>query len=293
MTDMENKEDDMTRHNPALSKEPLCLRISLEPTLLDEVHSTTPLLLHRTITLQKYPQTGLDLKLALQNELQIPVSLQRLTLQKHLELTDDLSMQQIHLRQEDAITVHYTTQGHIRELQEVINILKELAVKLQYMISDIQSGGYSLGIQQLSVFHAPELENVIEVYFSKRLFPSASIVNHIYFKDYSGVDATVRLLELLTDISWDKLPFPLQFIEGWCIRMIWNISSTIGVRRFLLKYSNLVELLGKSILRVSFNENRMPVPVINDCWSNRMIPTYILTESLLKTVFKGIGVIAK
>ena len=272
--------------------EPFSIYIRLQPSVINE---TTTVLKDKKITLPNGPpKTGLNLKSFLQDEFQIPICLQRLSFQS-MELQDTQILRQIHLREDDIITVNYTTTGNLREVQQVLMSMEEMMRALETVADTLSRPVVpQMAIQVLELIIDPVIvEGLLVNYF----IPSTSELsktNRLYFTHNNGIHLTVRIHHLLTNISWEKLTLKMQLLEHSTLRLLWDISSTIGVRCLLFDYPGLVDQVSRSILRVEV----IPYKNITSPISVNEIRNVHLTVShreaiLSETMFKGMGVITK
>ena len=266
--------------------DPITLTIKLQPSVVTE---TKPK--EKTVTLSQYPKTGLDAKLFIQQEFQIPVCLQTLSLQS-LEISDKQSFNQLHLRDGDILTVNFTTQGNLHEIQAILDSMEAMIKVLETSSEEIKGTLTPSTENQLITCLNPALiESLIVKYFTP-VTSQVAKVNRLYFVHNKGIELTLHLHQLLTEIPWEKHIIEMQLLEHSVLRVIWDLSSTIGIRCLLFRYSMLIKQLSKSLLRASaFPYMKIQAPT-NQRAANHVTPE---NQNLIlgETMFKGMGVITK
>ena len=273
--------------NEAMEEEtdPITLTIKLQPSVVTE---TKPREI--TVTLPQYPKTGLDAKLFIQQEFQIPVCLQTLSLQS-LEISDKQSFNQLHLRDGDILTVNFTTQGNLHEIQAILDSMEAMIKVLETSSKEIKG--------TLTPSTKNQLTNCLDASLGERLIhyftPKTSEitnVNQLYFVQNKGIELTLYLYQLLTEIPWEKQIIEMQVLESSILEVIWFLSSITGTRCLLFQHPTAIKQLSKSLLRTRIlpykrieappNQHAILYPTNNN-------QNLILGE----IIFKAMGVITK
>ena len=223
--------------------DPITLTIKLQPSVVTE---TKPK--EKTVTLSQYPKTGLDAKLFIQQEFQIPVCLQTLSLQS-LEISDKQSFNQLHLRDGDILTVNFTTQGNLHEIQAILDSMKAIIKVLETSSEEIKD--------TLTPSTEKELTNCLDaamvIESLIHYFPETSEItkaNQSYFVLNKGIELTLHLHQLLIEIPWEKHIIEMQILESSILAVTWKLSATMGVRHLLFQHPIIIKQLSKSVLRV-------------------------------------------
>ena len=223
--------------------DPITLTIKLQPSVVTE---TKPK--EKTVTLSQYPKTGLDAKLFIQQEFQIPVCLQTLSLQS-LEISDKQSFNQLHLRDGDILTVNFTTQGNLHEIQAILDSMKAMIKMLETSSEEIKGTLTPSTENQLTnCLDAAMLIKSLIYYFPKT--SEITKANQSYFVHNKGIELTLHLHQLLIEIPWEKHTIEMQILESSILTITWKLSATIGVRHLLLQHPIIIKQLRKSVLRV-------------------------------------------
>ena len=272
--------EEMTNEdNEAMEEEtdPITLTIKLQPSVVTE---TKPREI--TVTLPQYPKTGLDAKLFIQQEFQIPVCLQTLSLQS-LEISDKQSFNQLHLRDGDILTVNFTTQGNLHEIQAILDSMKAMIKVLETSSEEIKGTLTPSTENQLKNCLKPEKVEELLYYFNP-LTDQISKMNQFYFVNNKGIELMLYLHHLLTDIPLEKHVIEMKFLEISVLRVFCDLSAMIGIRCLLLQHPTIVTQISKSILRATILPQEEMEPLTSQ---HHIIPIELFT------MFKGIAVIAK
>lgn len=267
--------------------EPLTIYVKLQPLAVSEEMPKS-----KKAILPSYPNTGLDLKLFIETEFQIPVCLQMLSFQS-MEIKEKQLLKQIHLREEDVITVSYTTSGKLKEIKQILDNMAAMKLILQVASVEFTRPAVSPDTMEiLERFIDPiEVEGLLVNYFIPAT-SEPSKTNRLYFVHNNGVSLTISIHSLLINIPWDKLTIKMQLLEHSTLRLLWDLSSTIGIRCLLYNYPKLIEQISKSILRVEVvpYKNISPPASVNE---RRNLTDNYRQAILAETMFKGMGVITK
>ena len=266
--------------------DPITLTIKLQPSVVTE---TKPK--EKTVTLSQYPKTGLDAKLFIQQKFQIPVCLQKLSLQS-LEISDKQSFNQLHLRDGDILTVNFTTQGNLHEIQAILDSMEAMIKVLKTSSEEIKGTlTPSTENQLISCLNSALVESLIMKHFTPVKSEFAK-VNRLYFVHNKGIDITLHLHQLLTEIPWEKHIIEMQFMEEMLLKTLYDLSANIGIDSLLFQHPTILKQLSKSILRGSILPyKRIEAPHNQRAAShaNQDTQNFILGA----TMSKGMGVISK
>ena len=261
----------------------ITLTIKLQPSVVTE---TKPK--EKTVTLSQYPKTGLDAKLFIQQEFQIPVCLQTLSLQS-LEISDKQSFNQLHLRDGDILTVNFTTQGNLHEIQAILDSMKAMIKVLETSSEEIKGTLTPSTEKQLTnCLDAALVEHLIH-YFTPKTSEITN-VNQLFFVHNKGIELTLHLHQLLTKIPFEKHIIEMQILESSVLGVVWVLSSITGIRCLLFQHPTAIIQLSKSLLRARILPyKRIEAP------PNQHAVLYPNNQNLIvgEIIFKAMGVITK
>ena len=238
-----------------------------------------------------YPRTGLEAKHHIEKEFQIPVCLQKLSFQSQV-ISNNQPIHSYYLKDGDTLTVEFTTQADLREVSQVLELMKNIIKFLESSLDDF-NGPLSIDIDRIiqTIVKPLAVECLVTKYFMP-VGTDRATANRLYFVNNDGVEMSLELHDLLSSIPWTFLSIEMQYMEHSILRVLWDLSSTIGIRCLLLQYPNLIEQLSRSILRQPI----YPYQKVQASREQRaashatvMSQDFILGE----TMFKAMGVLTK
>ena len=228
-----------------------------------------------------YPITGRHLKRLIENQLQIPVCVQKLFFHSQPVL-DNQCLKVLYLRDGDVITVEYTTQADIKEVVEIIQIMRNAIQFIEMHKQVLQNPSHKLAtkmrVEIKDAINPLPVESLHRIYFTPSNSEKA-IVNRLCFVHNNGITVIVKLHRLLSTFKWKRMPTEMQEMEYVVLTILWHLSAKFGIRCLLFKQPQLFSQLCASILREKIIDPR-PYPQNQDLL-------------LLKTMFQGMGLIVK
>ena len=264
--------------------EPIELVIRLEPKC--EAAGNVPTYREKKLKLMKYPETSRHLKLVIEDELQVPVYQQKLLFHSQL-LPNNQCLRGLYLRNGDDVTVEYTTLADVRDIADIIQHMNSTIDFLMHCEDWLEDFSFDLEKNCKLLIKPEHLESLVTTYFYLSDVEK-SAANRLYFVHNKGLDLAVDLHRVLSSLSWNSIPPQLQHMEHAVLRLIWDLSSTIGVRCLLLQKTNLIQQLCQSILR----QEIIPYQFVR-AHGNQKVTTTDMDHVLAETMYKGIGVLAK
>ena len=227
------------------------------------------------------PNTCSEFKLLIQEQFKIPACLQKLYFNS-LFLSDRQCMRSLYIKTNDVFTVEFTTYANIDELNAITKILVDSIDYLNAWVDALEDPKLQ------GIFKYFAVESLITRFFYP-VDSNTTVANRLYFVHSGGVDLSVKLHRLLSFLQWTGMPIQLQLMEGAILRVLWDFSSTIGVRCLLLHKEGIIDQLSRSVLR---QEVQPYCPVI--ATEAITYSQWYQAENVLKdTMYKGMGVIAK
>lgn len=203
----------------------------------------------RTLVLQSFPDSTLDLKKEIETQLSIPVCVQDLSYQSAPLLpTESLTARSI--RSGDTLQLTYLCEGDCERISSAVNWINQLT-------SAISTNDCSdEGIQRIdSLIYSGEEED-LPADIGLHLFDwldTKCYVNKIFFESVGGLDALLALYKLLLRKKWSGMRLGLRFLETVCTQSIANFAETFPLRRMLLK-RGVLDLCIQSLLRVKLTK---------------------------------------
>ena len=228
--------------------------ISFNVLLLCAPHNTTT---SRTFTTTKFPENVAALKLAIQEEFQVPVYDQKLSFGCAV-LADGESLDFYRLKDGDQITLEYTTTVDVECAFHLMSLLRNALEFVNNEQSQLASGKISPEFSKTitDTLHVKDINQCI-----RQLFPPEKfIANSMFILNNRGLDVTTSLHSLLLNQTWEQIcHLDLQHLEHNVLMLLNNLFMVIPHH---LKYeviNNLDNILG-SFLRVPISSNPIIVP---------------------------------
>eukprot|EP00731_Ephydatia_muelleri_P005304 Em0002g1480a len=228
--------------------------ISFNVLLLRTPHNTTT---SRTFTTTKFPESVAALKLAIQEEFQVPVYDQKLSFDFAV-LADGESLGFYRLKDGDQITLEYTTTVDLECAFHLMSLLRNALEFVNNEQSQLASGNISPEFSKTitDTLHVKDINQCI-----KQLFPPQKcFANSMFILNNRGLDVTTSLHSLLLNQTWEQIcHLELQHLE---YNVLMVLNSLFMVIPQHLKYkviNNLDNILG-SFLRVPISSKPIIVP---------------------------------
>lgn len=250
---------------------------------------------HKTVSFSSLPKTGLAVKQCLERDLSIPVCVQRLSFGSTL-IKDAQPLKRMRLRDTDQLTLEFPSHAKISVINDVLRLMEEIRVVLD-RVSDFFA---QLPPEEYKL--TPEMDSLVQmivdpmtveslVYMFSPASEALPQTNRLYFVHNGGVELAMRLHGQLVALPWTKLTIEMQYLEHALLRILWDLSSTLGVRYLLLDFP-VLEQASKSLMRVEVSPHKWvkPPEVQNAAaHTNEQTQRYILGE----TMYKAMGVMTK
>lgn len=251
---------------------------------------------HRTTSLSftRFPRTGLELKHKIERVLKVPVCVQTLYFSS-IPVSNTQSLQRLRLRDQDTLTLEYLSHAEIGIINDILTLMREITELLdrvlEYYGEHSGENGLSpeLDSEVQSVVDAQTVESLIFKFSPSKRPLSKS--NRLYFIHNQGIQLTTRLHHQLLELPWSKLTIEMQYLEHALLRILWDLSSTIGVRYVILGF-NVLEQASISLMRGEITPHEYVMPPQLQCaaqHANSVTQRYILGE----TMYKAMGIVTK
>ena len=228
--------------------------ISFNVLLLRTPHNTTT---NRTFTTTKFPESVAALKLAIREELQVPVYDQKLSFGSTV-MADGESLDFYRLKDGDQITLEYTTAVDVQCAFHLMSLLRNALEFVKNEQSQLASGKISPEFSKTisDTLHVKDIDQCI-----RQLFPSEKLLaNSDFILKNGGLDVITSLHSLLLKQTWDNIcHLDLQYLET---HVLFVLGSLYIVFPHHLKYkvvNSLDNVIG-SFLRVPISSKHIAVP---------------------------------
>ena len=229
--------------------------ISFNVLLLCAPHNTTT---SRTFTTTKFPESVAALKLAIQEEFQVPVYDQKLSFGSTV-MADGESLDFYRLKDGDQITLEYTTTVDVECAFHLMSLLRNALEFVKNEQCQLASGKISPEFSKMisDTLHVKDIDQCI-----KQLMFSVEkiLANSDFILKNGGLDVITSLHSLLLKQTWNNIcHLDLQYLEK---HVLYLLSSLYTVIPHHLKYkvvNSLDNVIG-SFLRVPISSKHIAVP---------------------------------
>lgn len=257
------------------------------------LNGNTEVTARKEVEFPKLPATGFEVKEIIEKVLKIPVCMQKLHFESQ-EIKDMQNLTCLHLRDGDTIGVEFSSRASTDDISDILKqmrIIDRLLVSSQLEFTSAAPLSDNTDTQVQIIVKPAAVESLVCKFFS----PSTaehSKANRLYFVSNGGIKLTLSLHVHLLSIPWDRLTIEMQFLEHALLRILWDLSSTLGVRCLLLQH-RVVELVSQSMLRQRVHPYQHIS--VSQCQraSSHQPAENILKYILGETMFKAMGVVAK
>ena len=233
--------------------------ISFNVLLLRTPLNTT---ISRTFTTTKFPESVAALKLAIQEEFQVPVYDQKLSFDCAV-LADGESLDFYRLKDGDQITLEYTTTVDVECAFHLMSLLRNALEFVKNEQSQLASGKISPEFSKTitDTLHVKDINQCI-----KQLFPPQKMfANSMFILNNRGLDVTTSLHWLLLNQTWEQIcHLELQHLEYNVLILLNNLFMVTSQN---LKYEVIDNIFG-SFLRVPISSKLIIVPHNRNLYSS-------------------------
>ncbi|KAL5505523.1 hypothetical protein EMCRGX_G006971 [Ephydatia muelleri] len=223
------------------------------------MHNTTT---SRTFTTTKFPESVAALKLAIQEEFQVPVYDQKLSFDC-AAMADGESLDFYRLKDEDQITLEYTTTVDVECAFRLMSLLRNALEFVKNEQSQLASGKISPEFSKTitDTLHVKDINQCI-----RQLFPPQKMfANSMFILNNRGLDVTTSLHSLLLNQTWEQIcHLELQHLEYNVLMVLHNLFMVTRQHEVI---NNLDNVLG-SFLRVPISSKPIIVPHNRNLYSS-------------------------
>ncbi len=210
------------------------LLVRLRPTA-----STASKCTEKSITFESAPENGLQLKQAIENELQIPVCLQTISL-KSASITDGQLLSGLYLRKDDVLTVEYTTEADTKDMNELLRLLQSFIIDDSSVNTEDNSTD-TFTIEEL-------LRKCLQPPTSER-----TKANRLHFVSKNGIHTCLSIYKVLAPLPWQAMTIETLLLERLILMVLCDLSAANTARQLLMKQPKVVEHLRMSILKTNIH----------------------------------------
>ena len=200
----------------------------------------------KSLTLENYPATAIELKQCIQSEYSIPASCQRLYFESAL-IGDDERLASYRVRDGDTLHVRYNSEGDVRDILGIISSMAEMVCFLESIQPELLKGTLSRGPVTRSV-KVSEVKSLTAKYFEPFATERAN-ANRLLFVSNNGLELLHELHTILLRQPWENNPLEMQKLEFAILCVLSNITCSFFTRTLVLRRPTL-DAVAQSLLRV-------------------------------------------
>ena len=176
----------------------------------------------KTLTLDCYPQSTMDIKKEIQKEFQIPTFAQTVQYEQ-ITLSDSSSPRSVHIRNGDTLQITYESAAECIEIDEVVAWLNQLdnlfKVHLPCSSDETPTEGEVL-------LDAINPEKLMDLFIPWHL--KLKHMNRRYFLHAGGVDLLLKVYSVLVKQEWQDCTQKLKSFELTCLKALSEMMSTVS-----------------------------------------------------------------
>ena len=252
--------------------------ISFNVLLLCTAQNSTTTKSSRTFTARKFPESVAALKLAIQEELHVPVYDQKLSFDCTV-MADGESLDFYRLKDGDQITLEYTTTVDVECAFHLMSLLRNALEFVKNEQSQLASGKISSEFRKKisDTLHVKDIDQCIDQLLSEQKF----FANSKFILNNGGLGVVTSLHSLLLKQSWDQIcHVDLQHLERQLLTLLKAVYSAIPCHSRYEVITYLSNILG-SFLRVPISSGHISVP------HNRYLPVSTGSGRVLVDILCG------
>ena len=237
----------------------------------------------RTFTTTKFPESVAALKLAIQEEFQVPVYDQKLSFGSTV-MADGESLGFYRLKDGDQITLEYTTTVDVECAFHLMSLLRNALEFVNNEQCQLSSGRISPLFSKMisDTLHVKDIDQCIEqlMFSAEKLLANADFI----LKN-GGLDVITSLHSLLLKQTWDNIcHLDLQYLEKHVLSLVGSFYAVIPHHLKYKVVNSLDNVIG-SFLRVPISSKHIAVPQnLNLPDTTRSQQFIVLTDVLFDAV---------
>ncbi|KAL5505517.1 hypothetical protein EMCRGX_G006963 [Ephydatia muelleri] len=237
----------------------------------------------RTFTTTKFPESVAALKLAIQEEFQVPVYDQKLSFGSTV-MADGESLGFYRLKDGDQITLEYTTTVDVECAFHLMSLLRNALEFVNNEQCQLSSGRISPLFSKMisDTLHVKDIDQCIEqlMFSAEKLLANADFILKT-----GGLDVITSLHSLLLKQTWDNIcHLDLQYLEKHVLSLVGSFYAVIPHHLKYKVVNSLDNVIG-SFLRVPISSKHIAVPQnLNLPDTTRSQQFIVLTDVLFDAV---------
>eukprot|EP00731_Ephydatia_muelleri_P034901 Em0084g14a len=238
--------------------------ISFNVLLLCTAQNSTTTKSSRTFTARKVPESVAALKLAIQEELHVPVYDQKLSFGSTV-MADVESLDFYRLKDGDQITLEYTTTVDVECALHLMSLLRNALEFVKNAQSQLASGRIISPEFSKQISDTLHVEGIIQCYDQLGYLGTAddklALANFTFILNNGGLDLITSLHSLLLKQTWDQIcHLDLQHLERQVLFLVKALYSSVLPYHLRSKLINYLNNIFGSFLRVPILSEKIAIP---------------------------------
>lgn len=238
------------------------------------------------VTFSRFPKTGAEFKREVERQYHVPVCVQMLSFHTSA-ICDNTRLKSLKVQEGDTIEISYPAEAEIEYFTMLLNTLTRIISSLKQTLPQLLDGAEITG--EMHNHLLPDCDAFSQdsshiEYFS--VFPMGTPnANQLYFIHNNGLTLLVEMYELLHLLSWHQLPLEVQELEYACLKVMWNFSATLGIRRLLMA-RGVLQCTFHSLMRVKVEPTKHIAigQPLADLFGSVRYSTYVLAETIYAAI---------
>lgn len=189
-----------------------------------------------------------EVKATIQRDHGIPTCVQRIKWAGST-LNEGRSLRSYGLEENDELEVVYHSKGDCNEIEESVQWLKEVVLRLRNDGVPDQRNFVEATFSQLAF---TQQETHLRCLWAELFQPwhePKKYTNKLYFVVLGGVDLLIELHSLVLCNKWEESPDVLKYTEFLLLHVFWSFGETFSLQRLAIK-NGVMDLFLKSIGRL-------------------------------------------
>ena len=215
----------------------------------------------RTFTVRKVPESVAALKLAIQEELHVPVYDQKLSFGSTV-MADVESLDFYRLKDGDQITLEYTTTVDVECALHLMSLLRNALEFVKNAQSQLASGRIISPEFSKQISDMLHVEGIIQCYDQLGTADDKlALANFTFILNNGGLDLITSLHSLLLKQAWDQIcHLDLQHLERQVLLLVKALYSSVLPYHLRSKLINYLNNIFGSFLRVPISSEKIAIP---------------------------------
>ena len=238
--------------------------ISFIVLLLCTAQNSTTTKSSLTFTVRKVPESVAALKLAIQEELHVPVFDQKLSFGSTV-MADGESLDFYRLKDGDQITLEYTTTVDVECAFRLMSLFRNALEFVKNAQSQLASGRIISPQFSKQISDTLHVEDIWQCYDQLSTADEKLVLaNFTFILNNGGLDLITSLHSLLLKQAWDQIcHLDLQHLEWEVLLLVKALYSSVLPYHLRSKLINYLSNIFGSFLRVPISSDKITIPHIS------------------------------